>query len=212
MPLEENDHLELPTGDLFQRPKAALLVSLEGLAVDDLDADKSPYLETLFRSTTVDIADDVSLLSNDELFPGVSMLKALSLPKDVSELVSQEIALDEVPDMLSVSLNVAGMTVEAVDAGVAKMVADLNKLYDGKVVFEIAAFDRAITPSRRVLQETSNSSLVQTTALNHTFLIQLWTCVLLLVFIFLLFICVPWSNELDPILYSGLAREETKQD
>ena len=67
-----------------------------------------------------------------------------------------------------------------------------------------------LTQARRVLNEQNGTS---TGFEGWDFVLMLWTSISLIVVLFLLLCCVPWSSELDPMLLSSIkANEHLKEN
>jgi len=111
---------------------------------------------------------------------------------------------------------------EKFDTALPAVMHGFDKAYGGRAAFQIVLLGDAVHASvhDRLLQSTDGNS--NSTHSNRTrrfsdeeiadYLIQSWTAVVLAVFTLLIFLCIPWGQELDPMLYASLGKEDTKKD
>lgn len=159
----------------------------------------------------------------------------LELFKSVAARVGAVAAADDAPDIVVLAVSevrrAAGnkealeKAVEALDAALPDIIESVQAVYGGRVATQIVLLGNALTDEHaRLLQDATGNNTNPGTAATIVpldflrtneiadYLLISWTAVFLIIFLLLLFICVPWASPLDPILYSSLAREDTKED
>mmetsp|Transcript_20316 Transcript_20316/g.33215 ORF Transcript_20316/g.33215 Transcript_20316/m.33215 type:complete len:130 (-) Transcript_20316:2655-3044(-) len=104
--------------------------------------------------------------------------------------------------------------VKQLDATLESLIASYNKSYDGRLAYQIVLLGEPVNNGRLLQEEAGTATPKSGLATNEdvAYVLISWTSFVLFFIIFLLFWCIPWSSPLDPLLYSGLAREDVKRD
>uniref|UniRef100_A0A7S3PI48 Uncharacterized protein n=1 Tax=Aplanochytrium stocchinoi TaxID=215587 RepID=A0A7S3PI48_9STRA len=221
----KNSVTVLPTGDIFIRPKAALAIYIENISLDSIEKigqEQLPRLfqmfvssETAFTLHDSEAEDDVSMPAMYSLgahFPNSVVRVANSEGNafenfhEILSSVKSNLVQDNDPDLyiftLSPTQNMDIEEMQSLEIGLVKLLQRFDTLYEGrtsKTVVLLGGGKKSPTPGRRVLQTGTEQPGFE--GADH--ILMVWTCVVLLLVLFLLFCCVNWTSEMDPILTSG---------
>jgi len=221
----------LPTSDIFSPAHACVVVNLEHLSVEQLleSAKEAPFLSSLFSSNGL-----LPLYgSQDQVSSALGMISELleeeshlAYVKNIEEVAGDVLAKipsakipDTSPDVFILEAASHSCMISKLDSSVEAAVSALRSSYSSKVAIVAVATGDAMFPAR-LLQTNDNSTngtspLVGDEFLRdaEVFLTLVWTSVVIAAFLLMTLCCIPWADELDPILYSGLIKDtETKQE
>lgn len=156
-----------------------------------------------------------------------------SVDKDVEQLERivktykesyKNLVNDEFPDIEVIEINSLADNegqaltdgIQKIDKALQELNNELSKIYNGKLATQTVLFSGHNRADRRLQAEDTNKTTYKTKFLSASkgqdFLLHVWVSVTFIVIIYMVFCCIPWANELDPILYSSLGREDNKED
>jgi len=140
---------------------------------------------------------------------------------------------DESPDVIVLTLSslramVTDGNQEGVEKGLVRLnselpriVQKLNQKYNNRVATMTVVMGSFMPTTESVSHrslldaapnKTTIAQLSKATDEIADFILMLWIPIILALLLVIIFLCVPWSTELDPLLYSSLGRGDTKRD
>jgi hypothetical protein len=211
------DGRALPTGDLFARPRACLVVEVHGVERSGVMGSGTPFLGALFRGPHLELSGgDAPSLGRVEAALKARYPAALFASAADGDALrpSAEQAADGAPDVLHLRLWAGDMTnLGELDAAVARASERLSAAYGGHLAIEVALLGSAAGgANRRVLAGGVPRTVTRIKESDQMHLLIVWTCVVLILVLLFIFICIPWSVDLDPILYAALSKDSDKLD
>mmetsp|Transcript_15111 Transcript_15111/g.24348 ORF Transcript_15111/g.24348 Transcript_15111/m.24348 type:complete len:340 (+) Transcript_15111:163-1182(+) len=147
-----------------------------------------------------------------------------------AEMLDSAKAVDEAPDFVVLPVGQFKeengeaeriKKLEAFDKRVPEVVKAFQDKFGQRAAVQIVLLGKSMPAcdhGRLLLESNSSSSNSTSSELTYTtnqiadYLLMSWTSVVLFLFLLMFFLCVPWSDELDPILYSGLQQDDAKKE
>ncbi|GBG34268.1 Hypothetical Protein FCC1311_104922 [Hondaea fermentalgiana] len=265
-------------GDVLNRPKGCVILTLEGVGLEDLDETETPNLFAAFADKAIRLANprrwsvcesagDVKLshafsyqrtplatllqtqfpkstliaasadegmaqtVMPDEAFPVDASTAEMEAFAAIAAELDVETLRDAEPDVVVLPVSSLRSLEDAqeafksalaeIDAAVPKVLEAFQTAFADRAAVQIVLLGKSIPAHHhaRLLQESTDddsnstsSALYFSTDEIADYLIMSWTSVILFVFMLMVFICVPWSDDLDPVLFSGLQQDDGKKE
>ncbi len=237
----DSEQVSLPTGDVFSPPKNVVVVLVDGVSVQEVAAqpvDEVPLLHRLFVGAG---AKPVAIAQNGEASHRQVLASLLSVGAEISpDTVGADTEMSQLEQFSKTaiargatvvvlrvqSLRVAkdqalALGLQSLDSSISRAVSLLGSETATQVVLlgdqplrdaDLVLLGRRNLDDKNGSKDGTEASLVfYEQSLNEGFLIEVWTAVILILFVMLLFCCVQWADELDPMLYASLPKED-KED
>mmetsp|Transcript_18894 Transcript_18894/g.30880 ORF Transcript_18894/g.30880 Transcript_18894/m.30880 type:complete len:279 (+) Transcript_18894:197-1033(+) len=212
---------QLPTGDILNPPTALLVVAVQGADYKAIN-EETPYLQSVFtkNSKTQLEGEHLGIKSFTAAFRKNFQAKSNPVPvSSSSNTVQPSMVLNlesktHTEKPVDVIVRTYSDGVKQLDATLESLIASYNKSYDGRLAYQIVLLGEPVNNGRLLQEEAGTATPKSGLATNEdvAYVLISWTSFVLFFIIFLLFWCIPWSSPLDPLLYSGLAREDVKRD
>jgi len=233
--------LNLPTGDLFKRPSACLIIAVDGLNEDDdvvlkensilLDIPKDltfkEKLNDMLLSNGVQIDKILEaefpgsvLVQNNEpqLPPSAEAAFKGELASFNSIKISKSVAQDSSPDIILLSISTAARfgnsdsVLKMINTAIPEIIRGFNTTYKGKLAYQLVLLGESASVSSRRELLISPVVLVFVPFGKEQYLLMSWVTVVAIFLLYAIFCCIPWADDLDPLLYASLARDDLKKE
>lgn len=120
--------------------------------------------------------------------------------------------------VLSLDIQESSLTegLTAVDRKLSWVSSSLNKTFNGRIATAVVAMNSnsayaGSKPSHGRALIEKDSVTLELRETDEIFLLLVWSAIILFLLMFLVFFCLQWADELDPILYASLSKE-AKED